>query len=78
MKKIGVVGLGIIGGSLVKAIHQRGLAEQIVAYNRNPKALEAALREGTISQAADGIDSSFADCEIVFICTPVEKIHEYV
>lgn len=78
MKKIGVVGLGIIGGSLVKAIHQRGLAEQIVAYNRNPKALEAALREGTISQAADGIDSSFAGCEIVFICTPVDKIPEYV
>lgn len=78
MKKIGVVGLGIIGGSLVKAIHQRALADRIVAYDRNLGALEEALREGTIHQAAAGIDSSFAGCEIVFVCTPVDKIPEYV
>ncbi len=78
MKKVGVVGLGIIGGSLVKAIHKKGLADCIVAYNRNPQATRMALREGTIQQAADEIGSSFMGCEIIFICVPVDKISEVV
>lgn len=78
MKKIGVVGLGIIGGSLVKAIHKKGLADWIVAYNRNPEAAEMALQEGTVQQAAEEIDTSFAGCEIIFICVPVDKISEIV
>ena len=32
---IGVVGLGIIGGSIVKAVSKKGLAECVVAYYRN-------------------------------------------
>lgn len=78
MRKIGVVGLGIIGGSLVKAIHKKKLADWIVAYNRNPEAARIALREGVIQQAAGEIDSSFAGCEIIFICVPVDKISEIV
>lgn len=74
MKKVGVVGLGIIGGSLVKAIHKRGLADWVVAYNRNPRSTQTALREGAIQQAAEEIDSSFAGCEVIFICVPVDKI----
>lgn len=74
LKKVGVIGLGIIGGSLVKAIHKKNLAEHIVAYNRNPEAAETALHEGTIHQAAAAIDHSFQDCEIIFICVPVDRI----
>jgi prephenate dehydrogenase len=74
MKKIGVVGLGIIGGSLAKAIHKKGLADWTVAYNRNRGVTEVALQEGVIQQAAGGIDSSFAGCEIIFICVPVDEI----
>ena len=78
MKKIGVVGLGIIGGSLVKEKNKKGLADWIVAYNRNPEAAEMALQEGTVQQAAEEIDTSFAGCEIIFICVPVDKISEIV
>ncbi|NLN65977.1 MAG: prephenate dehydrogenase [Clostridiaceae bacterium] len=74
MKKIGVIGLGIIGGSLVKAIHKKGLADWIVAYNRDCHVTETALREGTIQQVALEIDDSFVGCEIIFICVPVDKI----
>ena len=78
MKKVGVVGLGIIGGSLVKAIHKKKLADWVVAYNRNPQATEIALKEGTIQQAANEIDASFAGCKLIFICVPVDKIPQIV
>jgi prephenate dehydrogenase len=72
--KIGVVGLGIIGGSIVKAVNKKGLAEYVVAYNRNPEVTEKALSEGTIQKAAYEINDSFKDCEIIIICVPVDIV----
>ncbi|NLY18902.1 MAG: prephenate dehydrogenase [Clostridiaceae bacterium] len=74
MKKIGVIGLGIIGGSLVKAISKKGLSDCIVAYNRNPEITALAVKEGTVHKAAREIDESFEDCDIIFICVPVDVI----
>jgi prephenate dehydrogenase len=76
--KIGVVGLGIIGGSIVKAVSKKGLAECVVAYNRNAEVTAKALAEGTIQQAAYEINDSFRDCEIIFICVPVDIVPFYV
>jgi prephenate dehydrogenase len=72
--KIGVIGLGIIGGSIVKAVNKKGLAECVVAYNRNAEVTEKALAEGTIQEAAYEINDSFRDCEIIFICVPVDIV----
>jgi len=78
VSKIGVVGLGIIGGSLVKAIKRRGLCETVVACDQDLDTLEMALKEGTIHEAGSGIDCAFRDCEIVFVCVPVKMIPETV
>jgi prephenate dehydrogenase len=76
--KIGVVGLGIIGGSIVKAVHKKGLAECVVAYNREAEVTKRALSEGTIQEAAYEINDSFRDCNIIFICVPVDIVPRYV
>lgn len=78
LKKIGVIGLGTIGGSLVKAIKRKGLCETVIAYDRDTKTLELALKEGTVHEAASGINDSFNGCEIIFICVPVINIPEIV
>ena len=78
VKKIGFIGLGIIGGSIVKAVSNKGLAECVVAYNRNPDITRLALKEGTIQIAAYEIDDSFKDCDIIFVCVPVDIIPSVV
>lgn len=78
VKKIGVIGLGIIGGSIVKAVKRKGLCGTVVAYDHDTNTMELALKEGTIHQAAGGIDDTFRGCEIVFVCVPVKKIPEIV
>lgn len=78
LKKIGVIGLGIIGGSIVKAVKRKGLCQTVVAYDQDINTLELALKEGTIHEAASGIDNSFKDCEIIFVCIPVKQIPEIV
>lgn len=78
VSKIGVIGLGIIGGSLVKAVKAKGLCENVVAYDQDRATMEMALKEGTIHKAAAGIDETFRGSEIIFICVPVKKIPETV
>jgi len=78
LKKIGVVGLGIIGGSLVKAIKMKGLCDTVVAYDRDADTLDLALKEGTVHRAASGVNNAFKGCEVIFICVPVKKIPDIV
>ena len=76
-KKVGVVGLGLIGGSLCKALRSRCNVKEIVASNRSEDVLISAKSEGVIDDYCLGITDIFKGCEIVFICTPVDKIFDY-
>lgn len=70
--KVGIIGLGLIGGSLAKAIKKYGLANQIIAYNRSPKNLEDAMRDRAVHMATSTINDVFKDCDIIFLCLPVD------
>jgi prephenate dehydrogenase len=71
-QKIGIIGLGLIGGSLAKSIKRVHPDYIIAAYNRNTAALEAARSEGVIDSYTSNIDNTFSDCDFIFLCTPVE------
>lgn len=75
--KVGIVGLGLIGGSLAKALRNRCGIKTIVASNRSEDVLITAKAEGTIDEYALGITDIFKGCDIVFICTPVNRIYDY-
>ncbi len=59
--KIGIVGLGLLGGSIAKALKRVG--HQIVGVDSNPAVLKQALKDGAID-VADGVES----CAVVFVC----------
>jgi len=71
-KNVGIIGLGLIGGSLAKAIKKYQLAEKITAYNRSPINLEQALKDRSIDMATSTINTVFKDCDIIFMCLPVD------
>ncbi len=77
MKKIGIIGLGFMGGSLAKAIKQHCGNIYIVALNRNTDVLEEAYNDGIIDSYTQTVDDNFLNCDIVFICTPVSLISSY-
>ena len=77
MYKIGIIGLGLMGGSLVKAFSKLGEVEKIVAYDQNGESLERAMKEGTVQEITNEIDEKFQDLDFIFICTPVNAIYEY-
>lgn len=78
MYKVGIVGLGFLGGSLAKALRNSGEVESIIACDTNIDSLNAAMEEKVIDSFVEVIDGSFSECDFVFICTPVNYIVDYV
>ncbi len=70
---IGFIGLGLIGGSIARALRENVSEIRITAYDVNTATLEAALKDGVIDRAAEQIDRSFSDCSYLFLCAPVQK-----
>jgi prephenate dehydrogenase len=70
-EKIGFIGLGLIGGSIAKAIRTYAPEYEMVAYDTSKETLHLAVQEGIIDIATTSIDASFSDCRYVFLCAPV-------
>ncbi len=69
----GFVGLGLIGGSIARALKKSVPDARIVAYDVNREALLLAEKEGVADITASAIDGSFSDCDYLFLCAPVQR-----
>ena len=78
MKTIGFIGLGLIGGSIAKAIRKHHSDYRLLAYDKNRETLAAALESGIIDGVCEENDSRFFSCDYLFLCTPVEFNIEYL
>lgn len=69
----GFIGLGLIGGSIARALKEYDFHIRIIAYDINREALSLAKSEHIVDVAASAIDKSFSDCDYLFLCAPVQK-----
>lgn len=70
---IGFIGLGLIGGSIAKALRKNIPDIRITAYDVNEDTLKLALEEGIADNTTSQIDEAFSDCDYIFLCAPVQK-----
>lgn len=77
-KKIGFVGLGLIGGSIAKAIRQYYPDYKIIAFDKSKESLALATQESVIDIACSSIDDNFANCNYIFLCAPVSYNTAYL
>lgn len=75
---IGFIGLGLIGGSILKSIKIKHPDTVTIAYSRSRGPLEEAVADGMLDTIADNVDDSFSDCDYIFLCTPVEYNSVYL
>ncbi|MCS5590310.1 MAG: prephenate dehydrogenase/arogenate dehydrogenase family protein [Candidatus Thioglobus sp.] len=71
IKKITIIGVGLIGGSLAKAIKKNNLAEVVFGFGRNLSRLESAQKSNIIDQYSIDISEALDSASIVVIATPV-------
>lgn len=71
MIKVGIVGLGLIGGSI--ALDLRSLGYQVFGVSRRQQTCQLALDKGIVDRASLNL-SLMADAELVILCTPIAAI----
>lgn len=76
--KVGFIGLGLIGGSIARAIRYYYPETYFLAHARSKETMTYALQEGIINQACEEVDERFADCDYIFLCAPVEVNASYL
>ena len=74
----GFIGLGLIGGSIAKGIKRACPYARIMAYMRTRAKLEQAQADGIVDVILDGIGEPLRECDIIFLCTPVEYNAQYL
>lgn len=69
----GFIGLGLIGGSIARALREKFPRTTIIAYDINESALAQANADGVVDICTSAIDSAFSTCDYIFLCAPVQK-----
>lgn len=69
-KKIVIIGLGLIGGSVARALADMGLASQLWAVGRREDAMQLARERGVISGYSTKLEDLCPDADLIVIAVP--------
>ena len=76
---IGIIGLGLIGGSIAKTLKKvHAQNSYIIGYDTASLSCAKAFEEGAIDHIASELGADFCKCNVIFICTPVSSIDTVV
>ncbi|MEW6167990.1 MAG: prephenate dehydrogenase/arogenate dehydrogenase family protein [Pseudomonadota bacterium] len=71
VQRIAIVGLGLIGGSLARALRNAGAVSQISGYDPDPAQREAAMRLCVIDRVGETPAAAVRDADVVVLAVPV-------
>jgi prephenate dehydrogenase len=69
--RLAIIGVGLIGGSLARAVKRHGLAREIVGSGRDRGQLEKAVDLGVIDRYELDIAAAVGDADMVVVAVPV-------
>lgn len=71
IRRLCVIGLGLIGGSVARAARERGLAKEIVGADTDRTNLSEALKSGVIDHGSEDSAAAAREVDFVLIAVPV-------
>jgi prephenate dehydrogenase len=72
LQSAGVVGLGLIGGSIARDLHALGV--HVLGYDRDVATLDMACAEGCVDMALDAKLSGLRDVDVIIVAVPVSEL----
>jgi prephenate dehydrogenase len=72
---VGVIGLGLLGGSAALKLKEQGFVQRITGYDNNPTHAQEALELEIIDEVT-GLDELFAAAELIILAIPVNSALE--
>jgi prephenate dehydrogenase len=74
VRRLAVVGVGLIGGSCALALKRAGAVDRVVGIGRGRANLEQAFALGVVDEIADDLATGVADADAVLVTTPVGQM----
>ena len=71
INKVAIIGLGLIGGSWVKALRKQGVVQTIVGYDRNLDSMEQAKQLNIIDEYAGTAKQAVEGAQVVILSVPI-------
>lgn len=72
MVRVAIVGFGLIGGSIARALHERAEPGKwhVSAWSRSPEPVRQAVADGAVDEAAATLGEAVRDAELVILAAP--------
>lgn len=71
IRHLGIVGIGLIGGSLALALKKQGYVNKVTGYGRSEENLQKAQQLGIIDNFVTGFDEQLAELDVLVLAVPV-------
>lgn len=71
IERLCVIGVGLIGGSLARALRDAGAVQEVVGAGRNPVNLQAAVDLGVIDRYETDLARAVAGADMVLVSVPL-------
>lgn len=76
IKRLAVIGVGLIGGSLARAVRENGMVEQIVGCGRGAANLQKAVELGVIDEYTHDVGEAVANADMIFLAVPLGAMRQ--
>ena len=73
-RKISIIGVGLIGGSIGMACHKKKIAKQVVGVGRRRSSINKALRCKAIDQGTLNLKQGISQSDLIIVATPVNIV----
>lgn len=77
-KRVSLVGVGLLGGSLGLALKQRRLADSVVGYVRRSASITECRRAGAVDHATRSLREAVDGADLIVLCTPLAQMRPLV
>lgn len=76
-KKVGIIGIGLIGGSICIDIKRKGVAERVIGYSRRIETIEKAIKKKIIDEYSEKVEEVIKNVDFLILSTPIGALEEY-
>ena len=77
-KKVCIIGLCLIGGSIGLAMKRSKISNQIIGFARSNSTLKRAIELGLVDKVKDNLEDAVNDCDLIILATPLSTFKKLV
>ncbi len=73
-KKVSLIGVGLLGGSLGLALKRRRLADAVIGFVRRPASVAECEAQGAVDLATLDLRQAVSAADLIVLCTPLAQM----